>query len=831
MSKVVPLDKQFKDQAEDIVVTYDNSDIFSPVGAFGRRYNPDELINKRGIHTYAQMLNDEQVKAVCEFKMNAILGRGWEFHYPEDCELEEEERAKRVDIFNCALRKMKGSFHDVLDGVGSGREFGFSISEKIYSTLTFKGKAYKGLNKIVVRNPDSFEFYTDEYGELTKIEQRGQGTGKRIEVDPAKLIHYVHKPKWDVIYGRSDLRAAYRAWYCKDTIIKLWVLYIEKFGGGIVVGKKTAEANISSNTPADIALQNAFKSIQSLKSILLPAGVDCEIHFPTSGSVHKEAVEFFDLAIAKSLLVPNLLGLSHTGQTGAFAQSQTQLEAFYWTLLMDANRLADTINEQLFKDLGDQNWGDGEYPLFRFKKASLDQIKWIVETWQKLVGSSVVINTEEDEKFLRNLMDMPARTEDSIELVSEKEEKKLALEEEVARAGIAQTANANKPDVEAAIANVIREVLAIRDKIEAAANQRGDVIVNNEISAPAVEADPPPSDPDKDVHAGAEIHFHGPLINCTSDMARKASSRVAFAVIGKRTEDLSLQSVDEIALIITKAVKKALGNEQEFAALIDDDSTDVAQFDIAATDRGKLKIQYNTIVRRGWQLGSDHARTELHKSKADASVDTTLRVTATALREKAASYFDSQAFRMAGDTSDQTKKIIQQELQNGIKFSKPTEEVRANIWNRLVEKGLTKRQIVRGIETEEAVNKALDALWQDTVEGATAYLNTLVRTNMFEALNEARYQEFSDPALADFIVGLQYAAVLDSSVTEICYELGTGGPDGDGAIYNVDSPLWDTYRPPNHFNCRSILVPITVNDGWDGEESDEPISEPAEGFE
>lgn len=31
-------------------------------------------------------------------------------------------------------------------------------------------------------------------------------------------------------------------------------------------------------------------------------------------------------------------------------------------------------------------------------------------------------------------------------------------------------------------------------------------------------------------------------------------------------------------------------------------------------------------------------------------------------------------------------------------------------------------------------------------------------------------------------------------------------------------------------NCRSVLVPVTVIDGWDGQESPPPTVEPAEGF-
>lgn len=829
MSKVTPLDTAFNKQALDNVTTYDNSDIWSPVGIFGRRYNPDELVQKRGLRVYGEMMHDEQVKAVCEFKLNAILSRGWEFAYDEDCQLSDEDKTKRIEIFKLIIKRMRGSFHDVLDGISSGREFGFSVSEKIYGTVEYEGKKYIGLNKVVIRNPDSFEFFTDAYGEITKIEQQGYALGGRITVDADKIIHYVHKPKWDVVYGRSDLRAAYRSWYCKDTLIKLWLLYLEKFAGGIAVATREGDDAPASGSVAGNSLENALRNMKALSSIILPRGVKLDIHFPAANNAYQDAVTFFDLAIAKSLLVPNLLGLSHTGQTGAFAQSQTQLEAFYWTLLMDANRLADTVNEQLFRDLGDQNWGDSDYPQFVFKPASMETIKWTIDTWQKLVGANVVVNTEEDEKMIRKLMEMPLRSEETPPLVNPMQEREMSLQEEVARAGIAMDAKAaNDSKLEARVKNLIDEILSIRASL--GQQQKGDVIVNNEISSPApVPTATPPLGSGSEVR-GEEIHFHGPMINCTSEMARKASARVAFSVIGKRTEDAAMLSINELATTIAKATKRALGDDESLQMLLDSETSDIAAFQLNVADVGKLKSIYSTVVKRGWNIGQEHARQEIDRAYVSAGQTLPGLVSASALRDKAASYFEGQSFRMAGDTSDKVKKIIQQELQNGVKFSKTTEEVRTEIWNRLVAQGMTKREIALGVETDAGVAKALDLLWADSVEQATAYLNTLVRTNTFEALNEARFQEFTDPALGDFVQALQYAAVLDSSVTDICEELGTGGFGGDGVIFRTDSDVWDTYRPPNHFNCRSVLVPITAADGWDGEESNEPTIEPQEGF-
>lgn len=317
---------------------------------------------------------------------------------------------------------------------------------------------------------------------------------------------------------------------------------------------------------------------------------------------------------------------------------------------------------------------------------------------------------------------------------------------------------------------------------------------------------------------------------CSMAQLSRAAQRVAFSVIEKRTDDYTVAAVNNLAGIVAKAVKRALGDDANLTQLVDEDPADVAAIDLSAADRSKLKGASRDLLGQAWRLGSDMASNELDRARGERTSMSARKVHLASLRDNAAAYFDTQSFRMAGDASDQTRKIIQQELQNAIKQGKPLKDVRVAIWERLVAKGLTKREAVLGIETDAAVNAALDELWIDTVEDVAPYLDTLIRTNTFEALNEARYAEFTDPAVSEFVEALQYAAVLDSSTTEICTHLGTGGTNGEGVIFKADSAIWDQFRPPNHFNCRSVLIPITTIDGWDGVESPEPTVQPQDGF-
>lgn len=822
MGTVVPLSDTYPEQKPDQIVSYDVVDAYSTIG--GQRYNPDDLVGTKGLQIYSRMLVDEQVKSVTEFKLNAILGRGHQFKFLRS-RLSDEEQKARVAVFETAIDRLRGSFVDAIEGVASGREFGFSITEKVYGQIEVDGSTFTGINMLLTRDPCSFEFYADEFGMLQNIKQRTNGRPK-IDIDPDKVIHYVHKPKWDLLYGRSELRSAYRAWYLKDITLKNWALHLERFGSGIPIAKRIDENAPAYGTPEYASLQQAMREFKSFTNIILPRGVEVEVLFPTTTDQYEKALQYHDLAIAKSQLVPNLLGLSQAGQTGSFAQSDTQLKAFFWTTGADGARIAECLNEQLFRDLGDQNWGDGDYPQFCFKPASTEHIKWMIETWNAMVGAGVVLKTEEDERVLRQMLEMPERDEESTPLVDPMAERQMQLEETVA----AQGAQAIKDQADAkerqgaALKAFTAELNDIRAKLASPVN----VTVHN--PAPVQQANPTSESIAQADATGAVVVPHGALHGCSHVQFTRAVQRVAFSVIEKRTDDYALAAVNNLAGIVAKAVKRALGDDSALRQLTDDDPSDVATVDLSPADRSKLKGASRDLLNQAWRLGSDMAANEMDRAKGERTSMAARKVKLASLRDNAAAYFDTQSFRMAGDASDQTRKIIQQELQNAIKQGKPLTDVRVSIWERLVAKGLTKRESVLGIETDAAVNKALDDLWIDTVDDIAAYLDTLVRTNTFEALNEARFAEFTDPEVSEFVEALQYAAVLDSSTTEICTTLGTGGTNGEGVIFKADSAVWDQFRPPNHFNCRSVLIPITTIDGWDGQESPEPTVQPQDGF-
>ena len=57
-----------------------------------------------------------------------------------------------------------------------------------------------------------------------------------------------------------------------------------------------------------------------------------------------------------------------------------------------------------------------------------------------------------------------------------------------------------------------------------------------------------------------------------------------------------------------------------------------------------------------------------------------------------------------------------------------------------------------------------------------------------------------------FVIGFEYSAIIDGRQTDVCKFL-------DEKILRTDSQELNGLTPPNHFNCRSTLIPITSDEG------------------
>lgn len=362
------------------------------------KWNPDALIWQRGYALYGKMLADDQIRALVSLKQSVVIARRWHFQVQDDSEAQNACR----DYFQYLLKDhLEGTFSGVLRALLTSQTYGFSLLEKVYVPLIWRGATHWGLRALKSKPVETFSFETDAFGNRTGLLQ-DQG-GKKKSLPPEKFVHHVNQPEIHPWYGESDLKACHRHWWSKENILKLWNIYLERMAAGFVHGRINGPL---SNTERD-ELKKVMQNLNTRTSVITPGSVELKMISAPSTDAFERAVLARDRAMAKALLVPNLLGLSESGSTGSFAQSRTQLETFFFVLNSLAESLADTLNEQLFSELGWWNFGLKNPPRFVFDPLTQDQRRELAGAWQKAVSAGVVEQTPQDRKRTRELLDYP----------------------------------------------------------------------------------------------------------------------------------------------------------------------------------------------------------------------------------------------------------------------------------------------------------------------------------------------------------------------------------------------------------------------------------------
>lgn len=141
------------------------------------------------------------------------------------------------------------------------------------------------------------------------------------------------------------------------------------------------------------------------------------------------------------------------------------------------------------------------------------------------------------------------------------------------------------------------------------------------------------------------------------------------------------------------------------------------------------------------------------------------------LPEEFLELIDSESFKMVGDYSTLLDKEAKNTLVSGIKAGKGERE--------------TLKDIRESFELE-----------------TDKWLKTVIRTKSTEMFNRGRKSFYdNDPIARQIVEAFQYSAIIDSRTSSVCSFL-------DGKIF-IKGELTNDIVPPLHFNCRSILVPVT----------------------
>ncbi len=518
----------------------------------------------------------------------------------------------------------------------------------------------------------------------------------------------------------------------------------------------------------ELDLQKVLENIQTSTQITVPKKVEIEHHMPSDTNAFKESIMSRNMSISRALLLPSLVGFGEETSTGSQARSQTQMQA--WLMYLDAlsRWVADKLNEQLFRELTVWNFGeDVDPPLFEYESLTQEQKQAFAEQWVAAVAGKAVKNTVEDEDRLRDMLHFGERDPDA-ELVFEPDE-----------------------------------------------------------STPSGIAQPPPS-------VGVPVPDGvNPLDSATAGLQSRLATIPAGQEFINRTnhtaisEEIYQEEGDEFGRNVEEAVD-FIWRDIVSDVRTGDPWTLENVNTLAAPDTTQMEGVLRHHLNRTFQQGQTSAWGEIDILRMEQGLDSVakpeglagmIRMSFMARlemewagfaldQETAERYLEVKLLEMTGHiANDQILATARTAIINGLRTDQSIDEIVADAQAAL----------------EPIIGKRTEAGALITEAGLAARLATLVRTSLTEAFNEGRRTFFEDPSLEGYVEAYQYSAVIDDRTTEFCKR-------ANGRIWPVRSNLWQRFVPPNHFNCRSLLVPVVQGDQW-GESRDMPDSvQPAPGF-
>lgn len=205
---------------------------------------------------------------------------------------------------------------------------------------------------------------------------------------------------------------------------------------------------------------------------------------------------------------------------------------------------------------------------------------------------------------------------------------------------------------------------------------------------------------------------------------------------------------------------------------------------------GEYRNVLNEMLRRVWEKGNKDGKAEV--KQADMGLhDREIESFADSFTPRAAlKWLRNKEIHVAGIFSDGLLSGIKGILVNALKVGAASSVTIERLYD-LFEPFLGDPDVL-----------------EDGVPPAPYRLNTMLRTVTTEAYNHGRLTQYLDPDILPFIKGIRYSAILDERTTAVCRLL-------DGKVFKPGDTDLQSLAPPNHFNCRSLLVPVVVGEQVD----------------
>lgn len=743
-------------------------------------YNPDDLVGRKGLRIYDEMMIDEQVEACIALKKAAIVGPGWTLEPSDDSDAAVVLRDEVKDDLDALDEPLDDVLWEVLSAIG----YGFSDTEQTWAP----DGARLRLTEFRPIAPHDITFETDGYGRITGLSQGGSDG----MMPPAKFMHFVNKPEFGNPYGRSDLRCAHRPWWHKIN----WVQWLS------IWGEKLADPPVTSKHPRGTPPEkvqlatNVLENLQARTVLSVPEGWDVGLLLDTRDpkTVFIEVLNFWNAGVAKALFVPDKLGVAGAEvKGGSYSLGETQFDVFLLMLSILQRRLQRCVQRQLIDRMVAFSQPGAEPPQFKLNPPSEDDRAVLAELWTAAVEKGTQIQTIKDVNQWRAWVKMGPISQEEWDA---EQQRKMEQAREMAeitappgddddepptggkpgggKPGAKDNAATKEDAAKMSRTGFWRSLTKPEERADMAAQR--DAIEDGSQRLGLALATGSKALVDDVKQAAQRILAAGSKPNDVRDLAAKTPT---FSALRRNVEDELVRAYNRSVTAAGAELRRGRANETMVASVVDKLAAGVLaplpdNVETMCVVQAQMAVSETNSEAEAWERYS-HERPEVTLARPGL------------IGAAAERFFRAKSFWVTGLLESELLKKAQAVLFNAVKGDKPDRVVM--------------------LELDEALHEYVPQADRDgRAVNVPARLETIARTNIAEAQNEARYAAFTDPDLEGVVEALQYSAILDDRVRE-------SHAAWDSVVKPAEWWLGPPSRvPPNSWNCRCTLVPVIAGD-------------------
>jgi hypothetical protein len=395
-----------------------------------------ELQGRRGVQTYDEMMNNDDVIGAVLFAMQMLIRQvNWTVELPPDPTPEDRERQAFLE--SC-FQDMEQSWEFVLQEILSMLGYGWSFHEVVYKIRSGANKDLRlnsrfddnliGWRSLPIRGQDSllhWNFASDEIDVLTGFTQLPAPSYRQITIPMSKGALFRPSAHKNNPEGRSILRNSYKSYYMKNFITNIEGIGLERDLAGLpvlYVPPRIMQSNASDSDKALYAeLQKVVVNLKrdEQEGLILPAAFDdkgnrtYDLQLLASGGSRQinttEIVERYDKRIAMTVMA-DFLFIGHSS-TGSYALIDNKTDIFAVAIKSYVDAVAEVFNRKLIPDLWEKNgWEADRIPKWVPSDIESPDLEKLGNYVSQLAGAGFQLFDQKTEAFLRKSAGLPVES-------------------------------------------------------------------------------------------------------------------------------------------------------------------------------------------------------------------------------------------------------------------------------------------------------------------------------------------------------------------------------------------------------------------------------------